>query len=74
MRPLYAFVANKYTLNFRKIDSFRACTQSFVSCRFLATAFGVATGKRWSCKEEQFGIYSTRQKWPGVTLKHDRLL
>lgn len=34
MQQLYAYVAKKYTLNFTNIDSFRACIQSFVSCRF----------------------------------------
>lgn len=68
MQQLYAYVAKKYTLNFTNIDSFRACIQS------LPTAFSVATGKCWSCKEVQFRIYSTGHKWPGVTLKHDSLL
>ena len=54
MRQLQAYVANKYTLNFRKIDLFSSLHSIFCFLSFLPTAFSVATGKRWSCKEAQW--------------------
>ena len=74
MQQLYAYVAKKYTLNLTNIDLFLCLHSIFCFLSFLPTAFSVATGKCWSCKEVQFRIYSTGQKWPGVTLKHDSLL